>query len=52
MEEVRRKYGGRIIGIFGSYARDEQSEVSDIDVLVEIGKKPSVEVVVIKSQKY
>lgn len=37
-EEIRRKYGVRIIGIFGSYARGEQSEVSDVDVLVEIEK--------------
>ena len=35
-EEIRKKYGVRILGIFGSYARGEQKEVSDIDILVEI----------------
>jgi predicted nucleotidyltransferase len=29
------KYGIRAIGLFGSYARDEQSESSDIDILVD-----------------
>jgi len=35
-EGIRKKYGVRILGIFGSYARGEQKEVSDIDILVEI----------------
>ena len=35
-EEIRKKYGVRILGIFGSYARGEQKKVSDIDILVEI----------------
>lgn len=35
-EEIRKKYGVIILGIFGSYARDEQSKRSDIDILVEI----------------
>jgi len=29
------KYGIRAIGLFGSYVRDEQSENSDIDILVD-----------------
>ncbi|MEW6509053.1 MAG: nucleotidyltransferase family protein [Bacteroidota bacterium] len=29
------KYGIRAIGLFGSYVRDEQSESSDIDILVD-----------------
>lgn len=29
------KYGIRAIGLFGSYVRDEQSEHSDIDILVD-----------------
>jgi hypothetical protein len=29
------KYGIRTIGLFGSYVRDEQSENSDIDILVD-----------------
>ena len=35
-EEIRQGYGIVILGIFGSYARDEQKETSDIDILVEI----------------
>lgn len=37
-EMIREKYGVKIIGIFGSYARGEETEVSDIDILVEIEK--------------
>ncbi|MCS7164081.1 MAG: nucleotidyltransferase family protein [Thermodesulfovibrio sp.] len=35
-EYIREKYGVVIIGIFGSFARGEQTEVSDVDILVEI----------------
>jgi predicted nucleotidyltransferase len=35
-EEIRQKYGVRIVGIFGSYARGEQKEASDVDILVEL----------------
>ncbi|KAA0008302.1 MAG: nucleotidyltransferase family protein [Thermoplasmata archaeon] len=35
-EELRRKYGVRILGVFGSYARNEQNKKSDVDILVEI----------------
>ncbi|MCD6473477.1 MAG: nucleotidyltransferase family protein [Thermoplasmata archaeon] len=34
--ELRRKYGVRILGVFGSYARNEQNKKSDVDILVEI----------------
>ncbi|KAF0131668.1 MAG: DNA polymerase subunit beta [Bacteroidetes bacterium] len=29
------RYGIKSIGLFGSYARDEQSENSDIDILID-----------------
>ena len=35
-EELKKKYGVTKIGLFGSYARDEQKENSDIDLAVEI----------------
>ncbi len=35
-EEIRQKYGVIIIGVFGSYARGEQKETSDVDILVEL----------------
>ncbi len=37
-EEIRKRYGVVISGIFGSYARGEQNELSDIDILVELEK--------------
>ena len=37
--ETVRGFGVRRLGIFGSYARDEQTETSDIDFLVEFEKK-------------
>jgi len=35
-EDFRKKYGVVIIGIFGSYARGEQSLLSDVDILVDL----------------
>jgi len=37
-EVLREKYGVKRIAIFGSYARGEQREISDIDVVVEFEK--------------
>jgi len=37
-EELRVKYGVRKIGLFGSYARDEAADESDIDIVVELEK--------------
>lgn len=34
--ELRKQYGLREIGIFGSYVRGEQNEESDLDILVEL----------------
>ena len=33
--EIRNKFKARVKGVFGSYARDEQSENSDIDIIVK-----------------
>ncbi|MCM8809854.1 MAG: nucleotidyltransferase family protein, partial [Candidatus Omnitrophica bacterium] len=35
LPELRKKFGIKELGIFGSYVRSEQSEKSDIDILVE-----------------
>ena len=39
-KELREKYKVKSIAIFGSYARGEQKETSDIDILVEFYKTP------------
>ena len=39
--EFERNFGVTRIGLFGSYARDEGREGSDIDIVVEI-KKPDL----------
>ncbi|MCS7216040.1 MAG: nucleotidyltransferase family protein [Thermodesulfovibrio sp.] len=40
---IREKYGVVIIGIFGSFARGEQKEASDIDILVELERPIGLE---------
>ena len=37
-ESLKEEYGVKEIGIFGSYVRGEQKEVSDVDILVELEK--------------
>jgi uncharacterized protein len=37
--ETIRRFGVRRLGIFGSYARGEQNETSDMDFLVEFDEK-------------
>jgi predicted nucleotidyltransferase len=34
-DQIRQKYKAEVIGVFGSYARGEQKESSDIDILVK-----------------
>ena len=36
--EIKDRFSVRRIGIFGSYARGEEKETSDVDVLVEFEK--------------
>jgi len=43
-QEMRRGYGVKRIGLFGSYARQAENEDSDIDIVVEFEadkKKPT-----------
>ena len=35
---LREKFNVKSIGLFGSYARDEQRDRSDVDILVEFSK--------------
>jgi len=48
-EEIRQKYKGRIIGLFGSYARGEETDQSDIDLLIE--KEANVSLFVLGGMK-
>jgi predicted nucleotidyltransferase len=36
--EVAKEYSVKTIGVFGSVARDEQTDKSDVDLLVEFSK--------------
>jgi hypothetical protein len=38
--EIKKKFGVKRIGVFGSFARGEEEETSDIDIVVEF-EKPS-----------
>lgn len=35
-ENLKKEYGVKEIGIFGSYVRGEQKAVSDVDILIEL----------------
>ncbi|NEQ66242.1 MAG: nucleotidyltransferase family protein [Symploca sp. SIO2D2] len=39
---LQEKYQVRELGIFGSYVRKEQTEASDVDILVEFSQTPSL----------
>lgn len=41
-DEIKEKFKAEVIGIFGSYARSEEKEGSDIDVLVRFGEGASL----------
>lgn len=47
-KELRERFGVKEIGIFGSYVRGEQTEVSDVDILVEFGRSIGLEIVDLK----
>jgi predicted nucleotidyltransferase len=36
--ELRRRYPIRQMGVFGSYVHGQQTEASDLDVLVDVGE--------------
>ena len=45
---LQKKYGIKKIGIFGSYSRNQQTETSDLDILVEFGREIGFEFLEIK----
>ena len=42
LPELKEKYHVSTLGVFGSYARGEQKKRSDLDLLVEFSKVPSL----------
>ena len=42
LPELRQRYGVRSLGIFGSYVRGEQEGRSDLDILVEFDRVPTL----------
>ena len=40
---LAERYGATIIGIFGSYVRNEQRADSDIDILIELEDPPQID---------
>jgi predicted nucleotidyltransferase len=40
---LAEKYGVTVIGVFGSYVRDEQRPDSDIDILIELERPPRID---------
>lgn len=44
-KDLRSQFGVRRIGIFGSYARGKQTQVSDVDILVELERPIGWEIV-------
>jgi predicted nucleotidyltransferase len=40
--EIRSRYGVKKIGLFGSYVHNQQRKKSDLDILVEFNKTPSL----------
>jgi len=47
-EELRELFGVKEIGIFGSYVRGEQTELSDVDILVDFEREIGWEIVDLK----
>jgi predicted nucleotidyltransferase len=42
---LAEKYGVKIVGIFGSYVRDEQGPDSDLDILIELERPPRISLI-------
>ena len=42
LPELQERYGVRSLGIFGSFVRGEQRKRSDLDVLVEFDRAPTL----------
>ena len=49
---LAEKYGVRIVGIFGSYIRQEQRSDSDLDLLIELDRPPKISLIGLVDLEY
>lgn len=42
---LKERYGVRVIGVFGSYVRNEQQPESDLDILIELDRPPKISLI-------
>ena len=42
---LEEKYGAHIVGVFGSYVRNEQPTGSDVDILIELQPPPRISLI-------
>jgi predicted nucleotidyltransferase len=42
---LAQEYGVKVVGVFGSYVRDEQRADSDLDVLIELERPPKISLI-------
>ena len=42
IKDTLKKYDPVLIGIFGSYARNEQSDSSDLDLLIDLNRQTNL----------
>lgn len=46
------KYGVTVLGVFGSYVRDEQRSDSDVDILIELERPPRIDLLDLVNLEY
>lgn len=49
-DELSSKYNLTKLGVFGSFARNEQSDVSDLDIVVELARSNMFDLIGIKQE--
>lgn len=49
---LSQRYGVTVIGVFGSYVRNEQRTDSDIDILVELEDPPRIDLLDLVNLEY
>lgn len=49
---LAQEYGVHVVGLFGSYVRDEQRADSDIDILVELERPPRISLIGLVELEY